>query len=94
MYSGSWKYSNICYVKLLRIDYVCCVMRMYILCMYIYISFMIYVSIHVCIKIIRTFLLIFDEIYILIMKLEQTAFVEIFVIIEFCRDVSSRFFNF
>lgn len=25
---------------------------------------------------------------------EQTAFVEIFVIIEFCRDVSSRFFNF
>lgn len=39
MYSGSWKYSNICYVKLLRIDYVCCVMRMYILCMYIYLFY-------------------------------------------------------
>lgn len=35
-YSGSWKYSNICYVKLLRIDSVCCVMRMYILCSYIF----------------------------------------------------------
>lgn len=72
----------------------CVVSCVCIYCVCIYISFMIYVSIHVCIKVIRTFLLIFDEIYILIMKLEQTAFVEIFVIIKFCRDVSSRFFNF
>lgn len=45
---------------------------------YIYISFMIYVSIRVCIKVIRTFLLIFDEVYILIIKLRTNCF---------CRDI-------
>lgn len=60
----------------------CVLCHAYVYIVYVYIFFIIYVSIRVCschhVKVIQTFLLIFDEIYILIMKLRTNYF---------CRDI-------